>query len=201
MTDSLFSSWVRYQLSIVWCVLMLLRTNKRKIFTINIRFISKSSQENTVHIPYTRFILRFQRFQFSSLSFSFSEIGINEKTSISIFLVRRKKEAMWINRWNTFQPRPQARLDTFNLHMKLDRSVSHLIDPAALRKKSPVEDWGEEKAHTSVVKFGHLFRLFLRMRLDHEFSGQPVPYQSHLKSVWTILVPFPLAIILVIRVV
>lgn len=140
MTDSLFSSWVRYQLSIVWCVLMLLRTNKRKIFTINIRFISKSSQENTVHIPYTRFILRFQRFQFSSLSFSFSEIGINEETSIPIFLVRRKKEAMWINRWNTFQPPPQARLDTFNLHMKLVRSVSRLIDPAALRKKRP--GWG-----------------------------------------------------------
>ena len=39
--------------------------------------------------------------------------------------------------------------------MKVDRSVSCLIDPAALRKKSPVEDWGEEKAHTSVVKFGH----------------------------------------------
>lgn len=38
---------------------MLLRTDKGKIFTVNIRFISKSSQENTVHIPYTRFIFRF----------------------------------------------------------------------------------------------------------------------------------------------
>ena len=85
--------------------------------------------------------------------------------------------------------------------MKVDRSVSPLIDPATLRKKSPVEDWDEEKAHTSVLKFGHLFRLLLRMQLVHELSGQPVPYQSHLKSVWTILVPIPLAIILVIRVV
>ena len=85
--------------------------------------------------------------------------------------------------------------------MKVDRSVNRLIDPAALRKKSPVEDWDEEKAHNSVLKFSHLFRLLLRMQLVHEVFGQPVPYQSHLKSVWTILVPIPLAIILVIRVV
>lgn len=39
------------------------------------------------------------------------------------------------------------------------------------------------------------------MRLVHEFSGQQVPYQSHLKSVWTILVAITFAIILVIRVV